>query len=46
LSNGGDEDFKLVLDSDELTTIDGNAQMFVQALQKKGVFGPAASSPL
>jgi len=46
LSNDGGEDFKLVLDHDELAAIDGNAQTFVQKLHEKGVFGPAASSSL
>jgi len=46
LSNGGGEDFKLILDHDELAAMDGNAQTFVQKLHEKGGFGPAASSSL
>jgi hypothetical protein len=43
---GEGQDYKLVMDNNELAACDGNALQLVQKLREKGAFGsPSTSSP-
>jgi len=43
---GERQDYKLVIDNNELAACDGNALQLVQKLREKGAFGsPSTSSP-
>jgi len=43
---GEGQDYKLVMDNNELTACNGNALQFVQKLRENGAFGSSSTSSL